>query len=70
MQGIGVKLIAFVVLLFASTITMANDAPRLVLQITVDGFRGDLLQRYEKHFGKNGFRYLLNKGVYYSNTGC
>ena len=33
---------------------------RLVLQITVDGLRGDLLRRYGDRFGEGGFRYLLD----------
>lgn len=42
--------------------------PRLVLQITVDGLRGDLLERYADNFGKGGFSYLQNRGVVYSNA--
>jgi predicted AlkP superfamily pyrophosphatase or phosphodiesterase len=41
---------------------------KLVLQITVDGFRGDLLNRYGDRFGKGGFRYLLDKGVVFANA--
>jgi predicted AlkP superfamily pyrophosphatase or phosphodiesterase len=41
---------------------------KLVLQITVDGLRGDLLNRYQKNFTESGFRYLLDKGVVYSNA--
>jgi len=41
---------------------------RLVLQITIDGLRADLLNRYQKNFGKGGFRYLLDKGVVYNNA--
>ena len=43
----------------------AQERPRvkLVLQITVDGFRGDLLNRYGDRFGKGGFRHLLEKGT-------
>ncbi len=41
---------------------------KLVLQITVDGFRGDLLNRYGDRFGKGGFRYLLEKGVVFANA--
>ncbi len=41
---------------------------RLVLQITVDGLRGDLLNRYDSGFGKDGFRRLMQKGVYYTNA--
>ena len=33
---------------------------RLVLQITVDGFRRDLLDRYAARFGQGGFEYLLD----------
>jgi len=41
---------------------------KLILQITVDGLRGDLLNRYQKNFNQGGFRYLLEKGVVYSNA--
>lgn len=47
---------------------VANAAPRLVLQITVDALRGDLVQRNEHNMGKDGFRYLLRHGVSYSNA--
>jgi len=46
----------------------AAETPRLVLQITVDALRGDLPQRYAHLFGKGGFRYLMDKGVYYTNA--
>ena len=41
--------------------------PRLVLQITVDQFRGDLPTRYADRLGKGGLRYLLEKGIHYNN---
>jgi predicted AlkP superfamily pyrophosphatase or phosphodiesterase len=41
---------------------------RLVLQITVDGLRGDLLRRYGERFAAGGFRYLLNEGTVYTNA--
>ena len=42
-----------------------NDAaqPKLVLQITVDQFRGDLPTSHLDRLGKGGLRYLLEKGV-------
>jgi predicted AlkP superfamily pyrophosphatase or phosphodiesterase len=40
----------------------------LVLQITVDGLRGDLLRRYGDRFGEGGFRHLLEKGAVYANA--
>ena len=41
---------------------------RLVLQITIDGLRADLIKRYENGFGKSGFRFLMDKGIYYTNA--
>ncbi|MFC1827157.1 alkaline phosphatase family protein [Thermodesulfobacteriota bacterium] len=52
----------------AKTNAQTNPAIRLVLQITVDGLRGDLLNRYEAGFGNEGFRYLLEKGTVYTNV--
>ena len=48
----------------------AQERPqvKLVLQITVDGFRGDLLNRYGDRFGKGGFRYLAEKGAVFANA--
>jgi predicted AlkP superfamily pyrophosphatase or phosphodiesterase len=42
--------------------------PRLVLQITVDQLRGDLLRRYEDSWGEGGFRRLLEEGAVYANA--
>ena len=39
------------------------DKPRLVLQITVDQFRGDLPTRYADRLGDGGLRYLLEEGI-------
>jgi len=41
---------------------------KLVLQITIDGLRGDLLNRYGDSFGEGGFRYLIERGVVYTNA--
>ena len=46
----------------------AQEAPRLVLQITVDQLRGDLPTRYYERLGEGGFRYLLEEGVVYRNA--
>jgi len=40
-----------------------NNAPKLVLQITVDALRGDLVTRYYDRLGENGFRYLWENGT-------
>jgi predicted AlkP superfamily pyrophosphatase or phosphodiesterase len=42
-----------------------REAPRLILQITVDQLRGDLLHRYRDRFGEGGFRHLLDQGTVY-----
>ena len=44
------------------------EPPRLVLQVTVDALRGDLPGRYAHVFGEGGFRYLMERGVYYTNA--
>jgi len=41
---------------------------KLVLQITVDGLRADLLNRYRNNFVNGGFRYLMDEGVVYTNA--
>jgi len=44
------------------------EKPRLVLQITVDQFRGDLPMRYFDRLGEGGLRYLLAEGIHYNNA--
>lgn len=46
----------------------AAEPPRLILQITVDQLRGDLLTRYLDRMGKGGVRYLLEKGIVYRDA--
>ena len=41
---------------------------RLVLQITVDGLRADLLPRYSNRFGQGGFRLLKQHGTIFANA--
>ncbi len=41
---------------------------RLVLQLTVDGLRGDLLHRYRANLGKGGFRLLMDRGLVYTDA--
>ncbi|MBW1790514.1 MAG: alkaline phosphatase family protein [Deltaproteobacteria bacterium] len=72
MRRINLLLIAVLAILVGGNSTFANAQTdsdiRLVLQITVDGLRGDLLNRYEAGFGKDGFRYLMEKGAYFTNA--
>lgn len=45
-----------------------RDKVKLVLQITVDQLRGDTMTRFSDTFSKGGFRYLLDKGIHYTNA--
>lgn len=47
---------------------IAVEKPKLVLQITVDQFRGDLPRRYFERLGESGLRYLLEEGIHYNNA--
>jgi predicted AlkP superfamily pyrophosphatase or phosphodiesterase len=60
--------ILVILLVLATGQLAAADVPRLVLQITVDGLRGDRLDLYSGNFGKDGLNYLRNKGVVYRNA--
>jgi len=44
------------------------EPPRLILQITVDQLRGDLIDRYYREFGEGGFRYLLDNGTVFRDA--
>ena len=54
--------------LASATPAVAGKKPRLIIQITVDQFRGDLPTRYFDRLGKGGLRYLLEKGIHYNNA--
>jgi predicted AlkP superfamily pyrophosphatase or phosphodiesterase len=57
-------------LVVANTSIASTHTPeiKLVLQITVDGLRADLINRYRANFGKGGFNYLLDKGAVFTNA--
>src|SRR5687767_14440378 len=46
----------------------AKASPRLILQLTVDQLRGDMLPRYRDRFGPHGFRRLMDRGLYYTHA--
>lgn len=48
--------------------TQSGTDIRLVLQITADGLRADLINRYENGFDQGGFRFLMDKGIVYTNA--
>ena len=63
-----IPILAVLLAMVTGQLAAAADAPRLVLQITVDGLRGDRLDLYAENFAKDGLNYLRNKGVVYHNA--
>ena len=59
---------ALVALAAATSAPAAPDDARLIVQITVDGLRGELTSRYMDGFGEDGFRRLVEGGVWYTNA--
>ncbi|MCD9539689.1 alkaline phosphatase family protein [Photobacterium carnosum] len=66
------KILCYITLTSALLIPITSLAsppkPKLIVQITVDALRGDLLERYKANFGNDGFRYLMDNGTYYTNA--
>ena len=60
------KLLILILIIFSST--ALADKPKLILQITVDQLRGDMVSRFGQRFGEGGFRYLLDQGVNYTDA--
>ena len=63
-------LVSLVIATFAHS-AIAKEGPediRLVLQLTVDGLRADLLTRYADRFSDNGFRLLERHGTVFANA--
>lgn len=46
----------------------ASGEPRLVVLIVVDQLRADLLPRYSKYFGEDGFKRLMKRSAYFPNA--
>jgi len=61
-------LMLFFVLSALANSVVAQTAPKLIVQITVDQLRGDLPMRYRDRLPKGGFLYLLEKGTHYTNA--
>jgi len=55
-------------LTFLPYISLASEAPKLILQITVDQLRSDLPQRYMSKMGDGGFKYLYDQGIVYEDA--
>ncbi len=63
------KKLLFAVGLVASLMASASEEkPKLVLQITVDALRGDLIQRYQSVLSDQGFARFQEDGIDYRNA--
>jgi predicted AlkP superfamily pyrophosphatase or phosphodiesterase len=69
-RHLGKSLFALIVAVLAQTANSAeiNNDVRLVLQLTVDGLRADLLSRYADRFDQNGVLYLKQHGTVFANA--
>jgi arylsulfatase A-like enzyme len=69
MAAIATLLLQQQLLLASVTLAAAPAAkPKLVLQITVDQLRGDMLPRFASRFGPGGFRRLVEGGTYFADV--
>lgn len=64
----GLGMLCLVMTQMANAQAQPRHDIKLVLQITVDGLRADLLNRYQPSFVKDGFQYLQHNGTVYSNA--
>jgi predicted AlkP superfamily pyrophosphatase or phosphodiesterase len=62
------RLIAFFISGFVISLNAHAAEPKLIVVISLDQFRYDYVSRFQKHFGKNGFNYLLNNGASFANA--
>jgi predicted AlkP superfamily pyrophosphatase or phosphodiesterase len=51
-------------LLLSSAFASHAEPPKLVVAIVVDQLRYDYLERFNEHFGKGGFRLLMEEGAF------
>jgi predicted AlkP superfamily pyrophosphatase or phosphodiesterase len=65
---LSVQLLSLLLIFGGASPLQASTDIKLVLQITVDGLRADLLQRSPEHFSESGFNYLMKNGVVYRNA--
>ena len=60
-------ILLFLLIMMAASV-QAEKRPKLILQITVDALRGDLPSRFKDVLGDDGFRYLMDQGIHYTNA--
>jgi len=62
------KKIVLLICLSIQIVSIAQDKPKLVVGIVVDQMRQEYLYRFEKKFGENGFKRLINEGFMLTNA--
>jgi len=62
------KTIVLLISLSIQIVSFAQDKPKLVVGIVVDQMRQEYLYRFEKKFGENGFKRLMNEGFMLTNA--
>lgn len=62
-----ILIFSFVSSVTAQTKNKTDAPPKLIVLITIDQFRGDLIERYDKAF-TGGFRRLLDRGFRYTRA--
>lgn len=60
-------LTSLIAVLVISQMQAQQNAPKLVVCITVDQLRGDYIDYFYNTFGENGFKRLMNQGLVYNN---
>ena len=67
MKSVTVSLITLVAL-GTGGFAHGGESPALIVQITVDQLRGDMVTRYRDRMGDDGLVWLLEHGVHYANA--
>ncbi|MFT5697938.1 MAG: putative AlkP superfamily pyrophosphatase or phosphodiesterase [Desulforhopalus sp.] len=63
-----ILLFSFLFLIPASALASNSQSPKMIVQITIDGLRGDLPYKYMDRYGSGGFKYFMDEGVVYTNS--
>lgn len=58
---------SLIAILAATNLEAQQQAPKLVVCITVDQLRGDYIEYFYNTFGERGFKRLMNDGIVYKN---
>ncbi|MGD8347056.1 MAG: alkaline phosphatase family protein, partial [Lysobacterales bacterium] len=61
------KILIIIAFTLISSVALA-DRPALILQITVDQLRADMVWRNADRFAEGGYRYLLDEGTVYTDA--